>query len=112
MNCPKCSAEGAYVGLNSVECKNPNCEHFCGGKDCEECKCSNHSSCHKGMQCMPPEDDWGSFLAIAKEWYPNAQPMKWDDVPRPFIDRCKAEIDEAMSRLAKEEAKRIWGACK
>jgi hypothetical protein len=26
--CPKCGAAGAYVGFNSVECRNPKCIHF------------------------------------------------------------------------------------
>lgn len=28
MNCPRCNAPGAYVGLNVVECSNERCEHF------------------------------------------------------------------------------------
>jgi hypothetical protein len=27
-NCPKCGSPGAYVGFNSVECRNPKCIHF------------------------------------------------------------------------------------
>jgi hypothetical protein len=26
--CPVCGAEGAYVGLNDVECVNPSCTHY------------------------------------------------------------------------------------
>jgi hypothetical protein len=26
--CPVCSTPGAYIGFNSVECRNPKCEHF------------------------------------------------------------------------------------
>lgn len=28
MNCPRCNASGAYIGLNVVECLNERCEHF------------------------------------------------------------------------------------
>lgn len=28
MKCPKCGVPGAYVGFNSVECRNSKCEHF------------------------------------------------------------------------------------
>lgn len=27
-NCPACKTPGAYVGFNSVECRNPRCIHF------------------------------------------------------------------------------------
>lgn len=26
--CPLCKTPGAYIGFNSVECRNPDCEHF------------------------------------------------------------------------------------
>ncbi len=26
--CPICNTPGAYVGFSSVECRNPDCEHF------------------------------------------------------------------------------------
>jgi hypothetical protein len=26
--CPVCATPGAYIGFNSVECRNPECEHF------------------------------------------------------------------------------------
>lgn len=40
--CPKCGTPEAYIGFNSIECRNPDCEHFvleekktcgCCGKD-------------------------------------------------------------------------------
>ncbi|HLX63225.1 MAG TPA: hypothetical protein VKX17_18280 [Planctomycetota bacterium] len=27
-NCPVCNTPGAYIGFNSVECRNPRCIHF------------------------------------------------------------------------------------
>ena len=27
-NCPACKTPGAYVGFNSIECRNPRCVHF------------------------------------------------------------------------------------
>lgn len=27
-NCPLCNTPGAYIGFNTVECRNPDCEHF------------------------------------------------------------------------------------
>ena len=27
-NCPVCNTPGAYIGFNSVECRNPRCVHF------------------------------------------------------------------------------------
>ena len=27
-DCPLCKTPGAYIGFNSVECRNPDCEHF------------------------------------------------------------------------------------
>ena len=27
-NCPVCKTPGAYVGFNSIECRNPHCIHF------------------------------------------------------------------------------------
>jgi hypothetical protein len=47
--CPKCSTPGAYVGFNSVECRNPDCEDYkieeasacaCCGKPESDCKSS------------------------------------------------------------------------
>jgi hypothetical protein len=26
--CPVCDSPGAYIGFNSIECRNPQCEHF------------------------------------------------------------------------------------
>ncbi len=26
--CPTCNTPGAYIGFSSVECRNPQCEHF------------------------------------------------------------------------------------
>ena len=26
--CPDCATPGAYIGLNSIECRNPACKHF------------------------------------------------------------------------------------
>lgn len=26
--CPSCNTPGAYIGFNTVECHNPNCEHY------------------------------------------------------------------------------------
>jgi len=26
--CPVCNTPGAYIGFSSVECRNPDCEHF------------------------------------------------------------------------------------
>jgi hypothetical protein len=26
--CPDCKTPGAYIGLNSVECRNPKCKYF------------------------------------------------------------------------------------
>jgi hypothetical protein len=26
--CPVCKTPGAYIGFNTVECRNPDCEHF------------------------------------------------------------------------------------
>ena len=27
-NCPVCNTPGAYIGFNSIECRNPRCAHF------------------------------------------------------------------------------------
>jgi hypothetical protein len=26
--CPVCDSPGAYIGFNTIECRNPQCEHF------------------------------------------------------------------------------------
>lgn len=48
-NCPKCAAPGAYVGFNSIECRNPDCDEYkieeasacaCCGKAEADCKSS------------------------------------------------------------------------
>lgn len=27
-NCPACNTPGAYIGFNSIECRNPRCAYF------------------------------------------------------------------------------------
>ncbi|MEI6235313.1 MAG: hypothetical protein WCT04_19825 [Planctomycetota bacterium] len=27
-NCPDCKTPGAYIGFNTIECRNPRCTHF------------------------------------------------------------------------------------
>ncbi|HYG73534.1 MAG TPA: hypothetical protein VEK08_00775 [Planctomycetota bacterium] len=37
-NCPICKTPGAYVGFSTVECRNPDCEHFCINEE-KVCPC-------------------------------------------------------------------------
>ena len=53
MRCPKCGADGAYVGFLTIECPNPHCSSFletfldpvrkAKKEECTEC---NVTDCH------------------------------------------------------------------
>jgi len=51
--CPKCATPDAYIGFNSIECRNPDCEHFvlqekkecgCCGRDHDTAGCPDANS--------------------------------------------------------------------
>jgi hypothetical protein len=46
--CPKCRTDGAYVGFSSIECRNPDCEHYV---IVEELICPCCGSNHKLEDC-------------------------------------------------------------
>lgn len=45
MKCPHCNTPNAYVGFNSVECKNSRCKHFEPTEEiiCPCCGISGHT---------------------------------------------------------------------
>lgn len=51
MKCPKCGVPGAYVGLNSVECRNSKCEHFTINEEvvCPCCGIAGHTPKYEMM---------------------------------------------------------------
>ena len=61
MKCPKCGSEGAYVGLQIVECPNGNCENFTNRQldvvESGEEECSSpESCCHDCAKCSEKDD--------------------------------------------------------
>ena len=64
--CPKCGVSGAYLGFNSIECKNSKCEHF---KLTEEVICP---CCGIAGHTMPSKD-------ISKPSNSNIDENKEDD---------------------------------
>lgn len=57
-SCPKCHTPGAYIGFNSVECRNPDCEDFVLF-ELDECPCCGKppSECTGPAKQPPNESD-------------------------------------------------------
>jgi hypothetical protein len=52
--CPVCQTPGAYVGFSSVECRNPQCEHFVLVEE-HVCPCC-------GKPDHTPEEGWDGIM--------------------------------------------------
>lgn len=71
--CPECGRDGAYVGLNDVECKNPRCRHFSG---------ENGQSVKTRTKRVDPNS-----YSMVKDW-------GWHWVPWPeFVERFPHEAE-------------------
>jgi len=52
--CPKCKLPGAYVGFNSIECRNKDCEYFVLTED-TTCPCCRDAYHDDGEPCPGPD---------------------------------------------------------
>lgn len=60
-DCPTCGAADAYIGFNSIECRNKNCEHFKidEEKTCSCCGGTGHDSVYCPRSLSANYDDSG-----------------------------------------------------
>ncbi len=70
-NCTSCGAPGAYLGFNTVECKNPECKHFAIEIE-KTCACCGkaESLCNAKASNKPMENPCKDIpIESAQMWY-------------------------------------------
>ncbi len=74
--CPICNTPGAYIGFSTIECRNPDCEHFVIFEE-EVCPCcgqAGHNPDMHGLKGCDPSDKSTSFEPVGAVYLDSSDP--------------------------------------